>query len=419
MRLVLCAGVAALIVSAGTVTAVPAADETGTVPAGGTSPATGFDPAGLESAMDAVHHAGMPGVYAEVRDAGRTWRGASGVADVRTGRPVRPDMRQRIGSITKTFTAAAIMQQVEQGRIRLDAPIGGYLPRLVPGERGRKITVRMLLNHTSGIAEYIPYAFPSLQGFPSGPDVSAKSLDDNRFRKFRPAELIEMGLSAPPTGEPGGPTGVYSNTNYEILGQLLEHVTGTTAEEYITRNVIERAGLRHTGFPDGPRIKGPHSRMYEALWGLIDPPRDYSVYNMSWVTMGAGLVSTMEDLNRFYGMLLDGKIVNRSSLAQMQRTLPVRALDGTTIEYGLGLHKVTMPGCGTFWGHDGTAWGAGTVSLTRADGKRQMSVAINLMRWNRVDASGTPQHHPIDDALSTLHRQAMCGKGSTAPASVP
>lgn len=349
-------------------------------------------------------------MYAEVRDAGQAWRGASGVADVGTGRPVTPDMRQRVGSITKTFTAAAIMQQVEQGRIALDAPIGGYLPQLVPGERGRKITVRMLLNNTSGIPDYIPYAFPSLQRVPSGPDVP-KSLDDNRFRQFRPAELIELGLAAPPAGEPGATPGVYSNTNWLLLGQLLERVTGTTAEEYITRNVIERAGLRHTEFPAGTRIKGPHSRMYEALWGFIDPPRDYSVYNMSWTGTGAALVSTMEDLNRFYRKLLDGRIVNHASLAEMQRTVPVIALDGTTIVYGLGLHKVTVPDCGTFWGHDGTVWGAGTISLTRADGKRQMSVAVNLQRWNKMDSSGKPQHHPIDDAMKTLQRQAMCGDG--------
>ncbi|MEU6883576.1 serine hydrolase domain-containing protein [Streptomyces sp. NPDC046712] len=376
------------------------------MPADSTSTSPDFDPAELKSALDGVHRAGIPGVYAEVRDAGRTWRGASGVADVSTGRPVRPDMRQRVGSITKTFTAAAVMQQVEQGRIRLDAPIGDYLPQLVPGERGRKITVRMLLNHTSGIPDHIRYAFPSLQ------NMSPASLDANRFRQFHPEELIEMGLAAPPAGEPGATPGVYSNTGYEILGRLLEKVTGTSAEEYITRNVIERAGLRHTGFPAGPRIQGPHSRMYEALWGLIDPPRDYSVYNMSWVMMGAGLVSTTEDLNRFYAKLLDGKIVNRSSLAQMQRTIPVIALDGSTIEYGLGLHKVGIEGCGTFWGHDGTAWGAGTMSLTRADGERQMSVAINLMRWSRPDSSGKARHHPIEEALRTLYGQALCDDGN-------
>jgi D-alanyl-D-alanine carboxypeptidase len=379
--------------------------ETDATFAGSANLPTGLDPVALRSAMDGLHRAGMPGVFAEVRDAGQVWRGASGVADVSTGRPVTPDLRQRVGSITKTFTAAAIMQQVEKGRIDLDAPIGRYLPGLVPGERGARITVRMLLNHTSGIAEYIPCAFPSIQEF------SPDSLDDNRFRKFFPAELIEMGLAAPATGEPGATPGVYSNTNYMLLGQLLERTTDTTVEKYVTRNVIERAGLRHTEFPTLPYIEGPHSRMYEALFGLIDPPRDYSVYNMSWVWPSASLVSTMADLNLFYGRLFAGEIVNRSSLAQMRRTGPVIALDGQTIDYGLGLHRVEIPGCGTFWGHDGTVWGAGTISMTRADGKRQMSIAFNLMRWNKPDSPGEPRPHPIDDALAALKQQAMCGNG--------
>uniref|UniRef100_UPI003F689123 serine hydrolase domain-containing protein n=1 Tax=Streptomyces polyasparticus TaxID=2767826 RepID=UPI003F689123 len=362
----------------------------------------------MDAALDAVHRAGIPGVFAQVRADGRTWQGASGVADLATGRPVRAGLHHRVGSVTKTFTAAAVLQQVEQGRIRLDAPIGDYLPRLVPGERGRKITVRMLLNNTSGIPDYLPYAFPSLAGFPSIPDMSPESIEDNRYREFTPHELIRMGLDAPPTGEPGGPTGVYSNTNYLLIGQLLELVTGTTAEDYITRHVIERAGLRHTSFPSGPRIKGPHARMYEGFYGLIDPPRDFSVYNMSWVGPSAALVSTMDDLNRFYARLLAGDIVSRASLAQMQRTVPVVALDGSTIQYGLGLHKVVVPGCGTFWGHDGSAWGAGAISLTRDDGRRQMSVAVNLQRWNRPDASGQPQPHAIDGALKSLYGLAMC-----------
>ncbi|WP_235023915.1 serine hydrolase domain-containing protein [Streptomyces sp. WAC05374] len=412
-RLALCAAVAALTVCTGMVAPLPAAGAVNAAPAGGTSPSEGIDPAGLASALDAVHRAGVPGVYAQVRDGDRVWRGASGVADLATGRPVRPDMRHRVGSITKTFTAAAVMQQVERGRVRLDAPIGDYLPHLVPGERGRKITVRMLLNHTSGLPDYIPYAFPSIQAFPSLPDMSSKSLDDNRFRQFHPAELIALGLAAPPAGEPGGPTGVYSNTNYQLLDQLLEKVTGTTAQRYITRNVIERAGLRHTEFPSGTRIKGPHSRMYEAMFGVIDPPRDYSVYNMSWTGAGAALVSTMDDLNRFYAELLRGRIVSPSSLAEMRRAVPVRALDGSTIQYGLGLHKVDIPGCGTFWGHDGTVWGAGTISLTRDDGRRQMSVAVNLQRWNRVGPGGEPLPHPIDGALEALFQRATCGDGGT------
>jgi D-alanyl-D-alanine carboxypeptidase len=369
-----------------------------------------LDPAELQSALDNVHRAGMPGLFAEVRDGEQVWRGAAGVADVSTGRPVSPDMRHRVGSITKTFTAAAVLQQVETGQIGLDTPIGHYLPGSVPGERGDAITVRMLINHTSGIADYLPYAYPSLKPFPSLRDTTPKSLDDHRFTRFHPAELIEMGVRAPAVGAPGGTPGIYSNTNYQLLCQLLELITGSPAETCITRNVLERAGLRDSELPDGPDVSGPHSQMYEAWFGMIDPPRDYSVYDMSWVGPAASLISTVADLNRFYRLLLAGEIVNESSLAQMQRTVPVISFDGKKIDYGLGLHRMEIPGHGTFWGHDGTVWGAGAITMIRADGKRQMSVAVNLIRWNKLDSSGKPQHHAIDDALTVLYRLAMCGR---------
>lgn len=368
-----------------------------------------LDHAALDAAVENVHRAGMPGLFAEVRDGDQVWRGAAGVADVATGRPVTAGMRHRVGSITKTFTAAAVLQQVESGRIGLDDPIGRYLPKLVPGARGDAITVRMLINHTSGLAEYLPYAYPSLKAFPALADTGPQSLDDHRFTRFDPVELIEMGVTAPAVGAPGGTPGLYSNTNYLLLVRLLEDVTGTTAERYITRNVIERAGLRDTELPTGPYVDGPHSQLYEAWFGMIDPPRDYSVFDMSWVGPSASLISTVADLNRFFGMLLAGEIVSPSSLAQMQRTVPVVSQEGRTIDYGLGLHPMEGPGQGTFWGHGGTVWGGGALAMTRADGGRQVSVAVNLQRWNRLDASGRPQPHPIDDALVRLYRVAMYG----------
>lgn len=368
-----------------------------------------LDPAELDAALENVHRAGIPGLFAEVRDGDQVWRGAAGVADVATGRPVTPDMRHRVGSITKTFTAAAVLQQVESGRIGLDTPIGRYLPKLVPGERGAAITVRMLINHTSGLAEYLPYAFPSLKGMPVVAETGPQSLDDHRLTRFAAAELIEMGVTAPAVSDPGGAPGVYSNTNYLLLGELLAQVTGTTAERYITENIIERAGLRDTELPTGPYLEGPHSQHYEAWFGMIDPPRDYSVYDMSWVTPAASLVSTVADLNRFFGLLLAGEIVSPSSLAQMRRTGPVVSPEGRTIEYGLGLHPMEGPGQGAFWGHGGTVWGGGALAMTRTDGKRQMAVAVNLQRWNRLDSAGSPQPHPIDDALATLYRVAMYG----------
>ncbi|MEU1146735.1 serine hydrolase domain-containing protein [Streptomyces sp. NPDC005901] len=368
-----------------------------------------LDCAALDAAMEDVHRAGMPGLFAEVRADDEVWRGAVGVADLGTGRPVTADLRHRVGSITKTFTAAAVLQQVESGLIGLDAPIGRYLPQLVPGERGAAITVRMLINHTSGLAEYLPYAYPSLKTFPDPAGTRPQSLDDHRHTRFDPVELIEMGVTAPAVGVPGGAPGVYSNTNYLLLGQLLEQVTGASAEQCITRHVIERAGLRDTELPAGAYVDGPHSRLYESWFGMIDPPRDYSVYDMSFVGPSAALISTVADLNRFYAMLLAGEIVGPSSLEQMQRTTRVVSQEGKTIDYGLGLHPMEGPGEGVFWGHGGTVWGGGALAMTRADGRRQMAVAVNLQRWSRLDSSGRPQPHPIDAALAALFRVAMYG----------
>lgn len=222
-------------------------------PPAGPVDSTSLDRTALRDSLDAIHEAGMYGVFSSVRDGGERWTGASGVADVETGRPVTPGMRHRVGSISKTFTSVALLQQVERGRVRLDAPIGDYLPDLIPGERGRRITVRMLLNHTSHIGDYIAGAFPSLT------EGSTASLDEERFRSIRPGELVRLGLAAPATGRPGELPGSYSNTNYVIAGLLLEKVTGQDAEKHITRNVIDRAGLRHTSFR-APRTSRARTR---------------------------------------------------------------------------------------------------------------------------------------------------------------
>ncbi|MGI5204340.1 serine hydrolase domain-containing protein [Spirillospora sp. CA-108201] len=376
-------------------------------------PTVPFDPAKLRATLDATHDAGMYGLFSAVRDGRTTWGGAAGVADVRTGRPVTPDMRQRIGSVTKSFVAAAILQQVERGRVDLDAPVARYLPGLIPGRYGEQTTVRMLLDHTSGIGDYIFPAFPSLR------ELSAGSLDEYRFRDVRPAQLLAWGLRAPRTGEPGERWS-YSNTNYVIAGEILEKVTGTKAERYITRNVIRKAGLKHTYFPSSPWIAGPHPRMYESLYQHVKPPRDYSTIDMSWAWTAGALVSTTDDLNRFYRGLLSGDLIGPDALAQMQRTVPVKDADGNVLmNYGLGLYSVDLP-CGTFWGHDGAVFGAGTQSLSSAGGERQISLAFNLTKYQQLSAGGTPVPHPIDNALAAHVVEALCGSrpatGTARPA---
>src|SRR5258708_7897026 len=136
--------------------------------------------------------------------------------------------------------------------------------------------------------------------------------------------------------------------------------------------------------------------MYEAWFGMIDPPRDYSVYDMSWVGAAASLISTVADLNRFFGLLLAGQLVNRSSLAQMQQTVPVISFEGKQIEYGLGLHKVEVPAYGTFWGHDGTVWGAGAMSI---DPSRRQATDVS-----RGEPHAVEQARPLGKATAPSHR---------------
>ncbi|MEU6313239.1 serine hydrolase domain-containing protein [Streptomyces sp. NPDC047014] len=368
-----------------------------------------LDRAALRTSLDAVRTAGMYGIHSSVRNGSASWRGAAGLADVDTGRPMQPYFEHRIGSITKTFTAVAVLQQVQAGRIELDAPVGRYLPRLMDAERGRTVTVRMLLNHTSGIGDYVLPAFPGLIEDPGG------TLEANRHRHIEPQELARLGLAV----QPAAPRGsfAYSNTNYIIAGLLLEKVTGQDAEAYITRNVIRKAGLKHTYFPRTARIEGPHAKMYESMYGTIDPARDFSEYDMSWAGTAGALVSTTDDLNDFYRRLLSGKLLRPAELRAMKTTVPASdpAPDGEPpFHYGLGLYSLRMPDGTTYWGHDGGVFGAGTWALSTEDGKRQMAVAYNLMKYERFDDQNQPKPDPIGPALITYVTTAL-NAGHTPP----
>lgn len=393
-----------LVLLAGGAPAATAADASAAM-----DPASrGLDRGALAQRLDAVRDAGMYGAYASVRDGRAQWSGATGVADVDTGRPTRPGLRHRVGSVTKSFTSVAVLQQSAKGRIQLDRPVGDYLPELLPGERGRKVTVRMLMNHTSGIQDYIEEAFPSLK------ENSTRSLDDFRYRTIAPARLIRYGVDAPQLFEPGTDWS-YSNTNYLLLGELLRKVTGQDPEQVITQNVIRKAGLKDTWFPGtDPRIQGPHSKLYENFGGLIDPPRDYSEYNMTMAGTAGALISTTQDLAVFYRALLQGDLLPAAQLREMRTTVPVRDGSGAVVMgYGLGIYTVDTS-CGPVWGHDGAVFGSGTIAVSSPDGKRQLTLGMNLMGYQRTDAQGNPVPHPVDTALGALREQAVCGAVPTA-----
>jgi D-alanyl-D-alanine carboxypeptidase len=368
-------------------------------------------PNALDRALDALHIAGMSGVMASAGNGEWTWNRASGVADLRSGRPMRPDYPHRVASVTKTFTATAALQLAAKGKIDLDAPVGGYLPTVVPGDRGRRITVRMLLNHTSGIAEY------GYLDVPPGPDADEQRrarLEALRFSRLQPEDSARIGLAKPPTGRPGERQ-EYSDTNYILIGMIIKKVTGQDAERHIAEHVIRRAGLRHTLFlGNRAHIPRAHAKAYTGR-DARHITGEYSVFRMRWDSTAGALLSTPSDLAIFFRALLSGRLLPPAQLAEMKQIVPLpgEPPPGTTMRgYGLGLIKHEIPGCGQFWGHNGAFAGTHANVLVSDDGRRYFTYVLTLSGYHQVDSNGNEIPTPIGQALENLQdeavRRALC-----------
>ncbi|GCD40909.1 serine hydrolase domain-containing protein [Streptomyces paromomycinus] len=312
-----------------------------------------------------VHEDGYPAALAAAtgRD-GRTRNAAAGVADLRTGAKAPVGGQVRAASVTKSFTAAVVLQLVGEGKVALDAPVETYLPGLLRGDGidGRRITVRQLLQHTSGLPDYTQYLGDLL---------------GNRHRYYAPRTLLDLALRHKAEFPPG--TGWrYCNTDYVVAGLLIEQVTGRPVGEEITRRVIDRVGLRHTYFPavgeQGIRDAHPHgyvaSKPGTALLDVtgLDP-------SPAWA--GGALISTPGDLNRFFRALLGGRLLKPAQLARMRTTVAIPADAGypAGTRFGLGLSSQPLSCGGLMWGHDGDYLGYATDSAATDDG-RAATIAV-------------------------------------------
>jgi len=345
------------------------------------APVEGDRPA-LQKRLDDVVAVGAVGALAEVRDGRDLWRGASGVAVVGTTRAVPVRGRFRVGSITKTFVATVVLQLVAEGRLRLEDPVERWLPGVVPG--GDRITVRQLLNHTSGLYDYL-HTLP----FPPAPEFF-----DNRWRTWTAAEQIQSALAHPPTFEPPGSAFAYSNTNYLLLGQVIERVTGRPYADEIERRVIRPLRLHGTRLPGtSPRIRGPHPHGYVPAERDGEPRLlDYTEFNPSVMGAGGEMISTTRDLNRFFAALLGGRLLPSDLLEEMRTP----GVEGG--RYGLGL-AWRDTACGVrVYGNDGDALAYETWSFSTQDPHRQATVAITR------DFAGDP-----DDAVDAFLDEALCG----------
>ncbi|MEU8822227.1 serine hydrolase domain-containing protein [Streptomyces sp. NPDC048636] len=324
-----------------------------------------------------------PGAAVLVRDGRGTRFTAAGAADIRTGRPIHRNDHFRAGSLTKTVLAAATLRLAAQGRLRLDDSVERHLPGLVRGQGndGRRITLRQLLRHTSGLYDYT-----------ADPELSRRlsrrlSAADTRTRT--PASLVRTAVSHRPYFRPGSGWR-YSNTNYVLLGMVIQRVTGRPYADVSRRLVLRPLALDATSFP-GARttLPAPHGRAYAGEDGAR---RDVTDLNPSAAGAAGEMVSTLDDLARLVSALQRGRVVDRTGL----RTL--RDTSGSHGRYGMGLFPVRLP-CGvTLWGHNGEIPGSYALAVSTADGRRSLAYRLN---------SGA-RPSPADE--STLLKAAFCAR---------
>ncbi|MFH9066045.1 serine hydrolase domain-containing protein [Streptomyces coeruleorubidus] len=319
---------------------------------------------------DLVDKGGLPGVAAKVRDGKGSWRAEVGQADTGTGRERSPRDHFRGASITKTFVATVLLQLEAEGRLSLDDTVERWLPGLLRGNGydGDKITLRQLLNHTSGIANYTnDPAFVH--------DAAGPGFPEHRYDTHTPEELVAIGLKYPPLPDPETAP-VYSNTNFVIAGMVIEKATGRSYAQEITRRVIRPLKLRGTSFPGtSPHMPKPHPVGYSRLHqDAPDAPiHDATEQNMTWLGAAGDVISTSGDLNRFQRALITGELLPPKQMAQMLDEVPA----GGGLGYGLGVEFAQLS-CGVkVVGKSGRTNGSLSAMVGTQDGKHQLTFNIN------------------------------------------
>ncbi|WP_413809755.1 serine hydrolase domain-containing protein [Streptomyces sp. OE57] len=351
----------------------------------------------LRQDTEAIHALGVSGVQARaIAPDGRQSVATSGTADLNTGRPVPPDGYFRMASTSKTLVATVVLQLVAEGELSLDDTVDHWLPGVVRGNGndGSRITLRQLLQHTSGIHDDLPgYTTP-------------EEYYQQRHDVHSPERLVARAMAHAPDFPPGEGW-AYSNTGYVLLDMIIQKATGRPAHQEIENRVLRPLGLDRTRWMGtSPTLPRPHARAYQ-LFGpgsVVDVtdqiPVDHG--NLSWVT-------TTRDENRFLRALLAGRLLPPRQLAEMKRTVPVsaevqRLWPGG--RYGLGLVERPLSCGGTYWSHEGGDGGYITLNGVTDDGGRSAVVSMS-------EARGDTPEHVLDqeNAAGALIDHALCPTG--------
>jgi D-alanyl-D-alanine carboxypeptidase len=310
------------------------------------SPAAPPQRSAAPSALNAIVAAGSPGAISLVND--------GHAVSVRSAGSMNPQDRFRAGSITKSFVATVALQLVGEGRLSLSDTVERWLPGILP--YGDRVTVRQLLNLTSGV--------PDNQHF-----VEAELLKGNMTRTWSPRELVAVVANEKPDFAPGT-SWAYSNTNYMLAGLVIERATGHRLGAEVSRRIFKPLHLRDSSFPVNATVI-PDAKGYALVGGEM---LDVTVLSPSGMWAAGNIVSTGADVAHFWRALLGGKLLAPRQLAAMKTTVP--AWKGTGLGYGLGIQRIPSA-CGTLWGNGGAIAGYANLFQNSADGRHQAAVIVN------------------------------------------
>ncbi|MGY1497218.1 serine hydrolase domain-containing protein [Streptomyces sp. QTS52] len=320
------------------------------------------DAEALRAALTGLPNADATGALVRVGGTGGVWRGSAGVHDLASGRAADPEARFRVGSTTKAVTAAVVLQLAAEGRVDLGRPARHYLPDLIPSTY-EHVTLRQLLNHTSGI--------PAADGV----GTTFEEWYAHRFDLHSPREMVADATARKPEFAPGTDQH-YLNINYTVLGLLIERITGHSYEQETARRVFAPLGMRDSYFPGtDPDIRGPHNHGYQAVARADGTTefRDVTVWGTTDSWAAGAMISTTADLERFLTALFRGRVVPRPQLEEMF-TLPA-GVPGATMS--AGLQRYVTPDGTEVWLKSGGRWGYNTVIAATRDLSRTLVYSVN------------------------------------------
>lgn len=350
-----------------------------------TAPADPDIPRGLQRTVDSIAKAGnVPGVVIEVRAAGgAAYVITSGVSSLESRQRVQATDRFRIASVTKSMVATIILQLADEGRLTLDDTLQRRLPGVVPS--ASRITLRQLLNHTAGLPDY------------TNDEAFIEAVLANPGRAWSPAELVAISNAMPRLFEPGTPGAhAYSNTDYIILGLLIESITGRTVAQELSSRLFIPLGMTSSSYSTSPSLPVPFAQGYV---DLDDSQRDIpvgTILSPTWGGAAGAVVSTTPDLSRFVDALASGRLVQAATFAAQRTPVTGSAVrfPGEVVDVGYGQGVIVSDG----WiGHNGAIPGY------EAEAHAKVGVGSIVVLLNRSTDTG------VSRALFTAVRRAQFG----------